>query len=125
MYNTNRDIRFKTTMLRSSSCDYSDAYILAKGKITINGVRADTAARQADERKKCVIFQNYAPFFNCKSETNNTEIDNSKNIDIVTPIYNSTECSNNYSKTSGSLWQYYKDDTNDNLAYSESLKSKI
>ena len=57
-------------------CDYSDAYILIKGIITITGEGADDAAKQADERNKGVISKNYAPFVNCKSEINNTEIDN-------------------------------------------------
>ena len=54
--NTNSDIRFKTTMLKSSLCDYSDAYIIVKEKLTITGARNDAAARQADERNKGVIF---------------------------------------------------------------------
>ena len=54
--NTNSDIRFKTTMLKSSLCDYSDAYILVKEKVTITGARNDAAARQVDERNKGVIF---------------------------------------------------------------------
>ena len=59
------------------------------------------------------------------TEINNTKIDNAKGIDIVMPMYNLIKYSNNYSKTSGSLWQYYKDEPNDNLADSESIKSKI
>ena len=104
VYNTNSDIRFQTTMLKYSLCDYSDAYILVKGAITITGTEADAAARQVDERDKGVIFKNCAPFINCKTEINNTEIDNAKDIDIVMPMYNLIEYSNNYSKTSGSLW---------------------
>ena len=88
MYNTNSDIRFKTTMLKSSLCDYSYAYILVKGRITITGAGDDAAARQGDERNKGAIFKNCAPFTNCKSELNNTEIDNAKDIDIVMPMYN-------------------------------------
>ena len=57
VYDTNSDIRFKTTMLKSNLCDYSDAYILVKGKITISGAGVDTAGRQADERGKGVIFK--------------------------------------------------------------------
>ena len=83
VYSTISDIRFKTTMLKSSLCDYSDAYILVKGTITITGAGADAAARQADERDKGVIFKNCAPFINCKTEINNTEIENAKDIDIV------------------------------------------
>ena len=58
-------------MLKSSFCDYSDAYILVKGKI-ITGARDNAAARQADERDKGVAFENCAPFTNCISEINNT-----------------------------------------------------
>ena len=123
-YNVNGQIKFKTTMLKSSLCDYSDADILVKGKITITGAGDDTAARQADERDKDVVFKNCAPFTNCISEVNNTQIDNTKDIDIVMPMYNLIEYSDNYPKTSKSLWQYYRDEPNHNLADSESFKSK-
>ena len=125
MYNTNSDIRFKSTMLKSSLCDYSDAYILAKRRISIIEAGADAAARQADGQNKGVMFKNCAPFINSKSGINNTEIDHANNIDIVMPMYNLIEYSENYSKTSGSLWQYYKDDPNDNSTDSESFKSNI
>ena len=90
-YNVNSQIKFKTTMLKYSLCDYSDAYILVKGTITINGRGADAAARQADERDKGVSFKNCAPFINYISEINNTQIDNAKDIDIVMPMYNLIE----------------------------------
>ena len=125
VYDTNSDIRSKTTMLKSSLCDYNDVCILAKGTITITRAGDDAAERQADKRNKGVISKSCAPFTNCKSEMNNTEIDNSKEIDIVMPMYNLIKYSNNYSKPSGDLWQYYKDEANDNLADSESLKSKV
>ena len=64
-YNVNSQIKFKSTMLKSSLCDYSDAYILVKGKITITGAGDDAAARQADERDNGVAFKNCAPFTNC------------------------------------------------------------
>ena len=124
-YNVNSQIEFKTTMLKSSLCDYSDVYILVKGKITIAGERDDAAARQADERDKGVAFKHCPPFTNCISEINNIKVDNAKDIDLVMPMYNLIEYSNNYVKTSGSLWQYYRDEPNDNLADSESFKSKI
>ena len=94
-------------MLRSSLCDYSDAYILVKGNITVNNTAADGAA--ANNTNKKVIFKNCAPFTNCISKINNTQIDNAEYIDIVMPMYNLIEYSDNYSKTSGSLWQYCKD----------------
>ena len=93
-------------MLRVSLCDYSDAYILVTGSIAVNNT--GTAAALTNINKK-VIFKNCARFTNCISEINNTEIDNAKDIDIVMPMYNLIECSDNYSKTSRSLWQYCKD----------------
>ena len=124
-YNVNSQIKFKTTMLKSSLCDYSDAYILVKGTITITGAGADAAARQADERDKGVAFRNFAPFTNCISEINNTQVDNAKDIDIVMPMYNLIEYSDNYAKTTGSLWQYFRDEPDYNIEDSESFKSKI
>ena len=112
-------------MLKSSLCDYSDAYILVKGTITINGIGADAAARQADEREKGVAFKNCAPFTNCISEINNTQVENAKDIYIVMPMYNLIQYSDNYAKTTGSLWQYYRDEPNDVLINSKSFKSKI
>ena len=83
-------------MLRSNLCDYADAYILVKGGITITGDRDDDAARRADERDKGVVFKNSAPFTKCISRINNTDIDNAKYIDIVMPMYNLIEYSDNY-----------------------------
>ena len=111
--------------IQSNLCDYADSYILVKGKITITGAGDNAGERQADERDKGVTFKNCAPFTKCISRINNTDIDNAHDIDIVMPIYNLIEYSNNYSKTSGSLWQYYKVDPNDNLTDSESFKSKV
>ena len=106
VYNTNKDIRFKTTMLKSSLYDYSNAWILAKIRVTNIRAWDDAGARRADERNKGQIFKNCAPFTNCKSEINNTKIDNAKDIDIVIPMYNLIEYSHNYSTKSGSLGQY-------------------
>ena len=124
-YNVNSQIKFKTTMLKSSLCNYSDAYILVKGTITITEAGDDAAARQADERDKGLVFKNCAAFTNCISEINNTQVDNAKDIDIVMPMYNLIEHSDNYVKTSGSLWQYYRVEPNNNLANSESFKFKV
>ena len=125
MYNTNSDIRFKTAMLKSSLCDYGDAYILVKGRNTIIGAENVATARKVGEINTNVIFKNCASFISCKSEINNKEIDNAKNIDIKMQMYNLTEYSNNYLKTSWRLWQYYKDELNDYLADSKSSKSKV
>ena len=107
VYNVNSQIKFKTTMLKSGLCYYSDAYILVKGTITVNNTAAQGAA--ANNTNKEVIFKNCAPFTNCISEINNTQIDNAKDSDIVMPMYNLIEYSDNYAKTTGSLWQYCKD----------------
>ena len=94
-------------MLKSSLYDYSDAYILVKGTISVNNTAAQDAALNNNNKK--VIFKNCAPFTNCMSEINNTQIDNAKDIDILMPMYNLIEYSDNYAKTAGSLWQYCKD----------------
>ena len=116
-YNVNSQIKFKTTMLKSSLCDYSDAYILVKGTISAKNTAAAGATANNNDRK--VIFKICAPFTKCISEINNTQIDNAKDIDIVMPMYNLIEYSDNYAKTTGSLWQYCKDiparDANDEI----------
>ena len=106
-YNVNSQIKFKSTMLKSSLCDYSDVYILVKGTISVNNTA--TAGAAVNDNDKKVIFKNCPPFTNCISEINNTQIDNAKDIDIIMPMYNLIEYSDNYAKTTGSLWQYCKD----------------
>ena len=106
-YNVNSQIKLKTTMLKSSLCDYSDAYILVKETISVNNTAAQGAA--ANNTNKKVIFKNCAPFTNCISKINNTQIGNAKDIDIVMPMYNLIKYSDNYAKSTGSLWQYCKD----------------
>ena len=92
-------------MLISSFCDYIDAYIIMSGTITV----PNTGATANPNNRKIIIIKNCTPFTECISEINNTQIDNAKDIDIVMPMYNLIEYSNNYSKTSRSLWQYYRD----------------
>ena len=71
----------------------------------------NTAAAGADvnNTNKRLIFKTCAPFINCISQINKTQLDNAKDIDIEMPMYNLIEYSDNYSKTSGSLWQHYED----------------
>ena len=124
-YNTNSQIKFKNSILKSSIlCNYSDAYILVSGTITIDGEGDHDASKQADERNKKVLLKNCSPFIDCTSEKNNTQIDNAKDLDIVMTMYYLIEYSNNYSEISGSLWQYYKDDPNDDLSNSKSFSFK-
>ena len=70
-YSPNKQIRFKTSMLRSSVCDYSDAYILVKRNIAVNNTAADGAA--ANDTNKKVIFKNCAPVTNCIGKKNKTK----------------------------------------------------
>ena len=106
MCNTNIQIKVKSSMLNASLCDCSDAYIRLRGTITITGAGDNVAEKQADERNEGVIFKNYPPFTKCISEINNTQIDNTKNIDVVMPIYNLIDYSDSCSRTSERLWQY-------------------
>ena len=91
-YNTNSQIDFKTSMLRSSLCDCCGSYILVHGTITVGEVEAEGGNNYIQ-----VVFKSCAPFTKYKSKINNTQIDNAK------CIYNLKEYSDNYSKTSGSL----------------------
>ena len=97
-------------MLRTSLRDYSDSYILVSSIVTVPNTAAAAAAAAATNpnNRKNIIIKNCAPFTNCTSEINNTQIDNVKDINIAMPIYNLIEYSDNYSKTLGSLWQYYR-----------------
>ena len=99
-YNTNSQIKFETLMLKSSLCDYSDAYILVTGTISI----AAQAGDNPNNGDKEVVSKNCARFTDCTREINNTHIDNTKDIDLVMLMYNLIEYTNNYSETSGSLW---------------------
>ena len=124
-YNTNSQIKFKTSMLRWSLCDYSDAYTLVSGTITNTEAGADNAAKRLSEKIIGVIFKNCAPFTDCISEINNTQIDNAKYINVVMPMYSLIEYRKNYLKTSGSLCQYYRDDPDVNMTQSESFKFRF
>ena len=85
---TSNDIKFKTTMFRSNLCDYADAYIFVnKGTIAITGEEDDDTAKQLDERNKGVVFKSCAPFTKCISRINNTDVDNTQDINIVMPMY--------------------------------------
>ena len=93
-------------MLRSNDlCDYSDAYIVIKGKITVTNPN-----NNAYDMK--LAFKSNAPFTRCILKINNTLIDNAKDLDIVMPMHNLLEYSKNYRKTTGSLFNYYRDEPN-------------
>ena len=96
---------------------FSDAYILLEGDITLQ------SNNDANERNKNLVFKNNAPFINCISKINDIKIDNAEDLDVVMPMYNLLEYSKNYRKTTGSLWNYYRDEPSDPLSSnSESFK---
>ena len=127
-------------MLRSDLCDFSDAYIVVKGNITVskktftrndfeapNNTAANaTATNDANDNafgEKKFIFKNNAPFINCITKVNGMKIDNAEDLDVVMPMYNLLEYSKKYKKTTGSLWNYYRDEPNsttdnDNITHS-------
>ena len=115
-YNVNKEIRIKTSMLRSDLCDYSNAYIVVKGTIT-------TVRPNGAKRNKEVTSKNNAPFINCISKINDIKIDNAEDLDVVMPMYNLFEYSKNYKNRTGSLWNYYRDELSNPLSSnSESFK---
>ena len=115
-YNENKLIRFKTPMLRSNLFDYFDAYILVKGTITVTAPGANNGANNIrDKRNKPLILKNNAPFVSCITRINGELIEDADDLDIVMYMYNLLEYSENYRKTIGSLYNYYRDElTNDN-----------
>ena len=105
IYNTNKEIRFKTPMLRSDLCDFNEAYIVVTGKITV------TNPNNSGYDKKLAL-KNNAPFLSCVLKINNTLVENAEDLDPVMPMYNLLEYRRNYRKTTGSLWNYYRDEPN-------------
>ena len=87
-------------MLRSNLCDYSDAYVWVKGKITV------TNPNDNANFNKELTLKNNAPFISCISKINGELVENAEDLDIVMPMYNLLEYSKNYEKTSGSLFNY-------------------
>ena len=104
-------------MLRSDLCNFIDSYIVVKGTITV------TSPDNAQKNNKAVAFKNNASFINCISKIDGVKIDNAEDLDVVVPMYSLTGYSNNYRKTTGSLWNYYKDEPSNPLSSnSESFK---
>ena len=102
-------------MLRSNLCDYSDAYVLVKGTITVTAPGVNNNANNVrDKRNRLVILKNNAPFVSCITIINGELIEDADDLDIVMPMYNLLEYSKNYRKTIGSLYNYYRDELSDN-----------
>ena len=96
-------------MLRSDLCDYADAYILVNGTILVNGLNP------RDRQNKPVILKNNSPFVSCLTRINGELIEDADDLDIEMPMYNLLEYSKNYRKTIGSLYNYYRDELNDDV----------
>ena len=144
-YDVNKEIRIKTSMLRSDLCDFSDAYIVVKEDITVtektftandfeapNNTEANANATNiANDNafgETKLVFKNNAPFINCVSKINGVKLDNAEDLDVVMPMYNLLEYSKKYKQTTGSLWNYYRDEPNgstDNNNNSFNLKFRI
>ena len=132
IYSPDNEIKFVTSSLKSNLCDYSDAYILVVGNIAVkkrNNTDSDnidiTAATQ-------VVFKNCAPFKKCRTEINETFVDDAEDINITMFMYNLIEYSDSYSDASESLWSFKRDEiinnanvTNDNNAPSFKYKAII
>ena len=124
-------INFLTKSIESSLCDYFHAYTLATGKIAVTRTIASNPAKRKQPLAEAtqVVFKNSAPFEKCSTEIDGTLVDEANFINITMPMYNLIEYSDNYSDTSGSLWNFRRDEivnnadlTNDNNA--PSFKSK-
>ena len=103
-YSQNDEKKFLTRSIESSLCDYSDAYILVTGNIA--GTPNDGATQ--------IVFKNCALFEKCSAEINENFVDETDFMNITMPMYNLIEYSDNYSDTSGSLWDFKRDEiTND------------
>ena len=131
-YGINKEIKIKTSLLRSDLCNFSDAYILVTGNITVvkkiftaadferpnntnlNATNTNNANNTAFGEKK-LVFKNNAPFINCISKINGVKIDNAEDLDVAMPMYNLLEYSKNYKKTTDSLWNYYRDEPNSSI----------
>ena len=109
-YKPSKQIRFKTSILKSDLCDYSNAHIVVKGDITLTKAENENLINL---RNRFLAFKNNAPFTDCILKINGVLIDNVEYLDVVMPRYNLLEYSKNYRKTTGSLWNYYSDETND------------
>ena len=99
VYSQENSIKFLTSSLESSLCDYSDAQVLVTGSVAVVGANNNTKA----------AFKKCAPFRICRTELNGTFIDEAQHTDIAVPMYNLIEYSDNYSDSSGSLWQFRRD----------------
>ena len=131
-YNKNKSIRFKTPMLRSNLCDYSDAIILVKSTITVTANRDNNNANNIrNKRNRLLILKNNAAFVSFITRINSELIEDAEDLDIVMPMYNLLEYRKNYRKAIGSFYNYYRDElggndnnNDDNIVNSDTFRYK-
>ena len=123
-YNENKSIRFKTPMLRSDLCDYSDAYILVNGTIAVNGI-VNGVENKIVRRDRPLILKNNTPLVSCMTKINNEFVEDADDLDVVIPIYNLLEYSKNYRKTIGSLYNYYRDELDDDTNLDDNANNNV
>ena len=126
-HNENKSIRFKTPMLKSNLCEYSDAYILVKVTITVTAPGVNNGANNIrDKRNRPLILKNNAPFVSCITRINGELIEDADDLYIVMSMYNLLEYSKTYRKTIGLLYNYYRDelsdDADDNIINYDDIK---
>ena len=106
-------------MLGSDLCDYADAYILVNGTITVAG------NQPRDRQNRPLILKNNAPFVSCITRIHNELIEDADDLDIVMPMYNLLEYSKNYRKTIGSLYNYFRDELNDDANLNNFVNNNV
>ena len=129
-YSHHDPIKFLTKSIESSLCDYSDAYILVTGNITVTRTIAAAAGGNVQRKQPLdaatqVIFKNCAPFEKCSTEIDGTLVDEANFINNTMPMYNLIKYSENYSDTSGSLWSFKREyiDNNANVTSDDNAPS--
>ena len=111
--------QFGLKHLRSDLCDYADAYILVNGTVTVAG------NQPRDRQNRPLILKNNAPFVSCRTRINNELIEDADDLDIVMPMYNLSEYRKNYRKTIGSLYNYYRDELNDDANHNNFANNNV
>ena len=94
-------IKFETKVIKPFLCDYSDAYIFVAGDIKVTGINENNN----------VVLKNCAPFKRCATYINDEHFETAENLDIIMPMYSFIEYSDNYADSSGSLYQFKRDES--------------
>ena len=118
-YKPNKQIRFKISILRSDLRDFSDAHIVVKGEVIV------TAESNTSRKNRPLAFKNNTLFTNCISKIDIVLTDNAEDLDVVMPMYSLIEYIKNYRKATGSLWNYYRDESSDDRNNNNNLNKNV